>query len=61
VDLPRTYCVINISTDAKEIYVAETNDDIGIYDAEALMRTGEKLVPSGGEMGTATLQVVQVD
>ncbi|WP_323771804.1 quinohemoprotein amine dehydrogenase subunit beta [Antarctobacter sp.] len=61
VDLPHTYYVINISTDGKEIYVAGTNDDIGVYDAETLERIGEMLVPSGGDMGTATLQVVQVD
>jgi quinohemoprotein amine dehydrogenase beta subunit len=61
VDLPHTYYVINISSDGKEIYVAGTNDDIGVYDAETLERIGEMLVPSGGDMGTATLQVVRVE
>lgn len=61
VDLPHTYYVINISTDGKELYVAGTNDDIGVYDAETLERIGEMIVPSGGDMGTATLQVVQVE
>lgn len=60
VDLPHTYYVINISTDGSEVYVAGTNDDIGVYDTETLERIGEMVVPSGGDMGTATLQVVQV-
>lgn len=61
VDLPHTYYVINISSDGKELYVGGTNDDIGVYDAETLERVGEMRVPSGGDMGTATLQVVQVE
>lgn len=58
VDLPHTYYVINISTDGKELYVGGTNDDIGVYDAETLERIGEMRVPSGGDMGTATVQIV---
>ena len=61
VDLPHTYYVIQISSDGKELYVGGTNDDIGVYDAETLERIGEMLVPSGGDMGTATLQIVQVE
>ncbi len=61
VDLPHTYYVINISTDGKELYVGGTNDDIGVYDAETLERIGEMLIPSGGDMGTSTIQVVQVE
>ena len=59
VDLPHTYYVINISTDGKEVYVGGTNDDIGVYDAETLEKKGEILLPSGGDMGTATVQIVQ--
>lgn len=61
VDLPHTYYVINISSDGKELYVGGTNDDIGVYDAETLERIGEMIVPSGGDMGTSTLQIVQVE
>jgi quinohemoprotein amine dehydrogenase beta subunit len=61
VDLPHTYYVINIASDGSEIYVAGTNDDIGVYDPETLERIGEMMIPSGGDMGTATLQVVQVE
>jgi len=59
VDLPHTYYVINISTDGKEVYVGGTNDDIGVYDSETLEKIGEIRLPSGGDMGTATVQVVQ--
>jgi quinohemoprotein amine dehydrogenase beta subunit len=58
VDLPHTYYVINVSSDGKEIYVAGTNDDIGIYDSETLDRVGEIRVPSGGDMSIATLHVI---
>lgn len=58
VDLPHTYYVINVSSDGREIYVGGTNDDIGIYDSETLERVGEILIPSGGDMSIATLQVV---
>ncbi|MCV6598739.1 MAG: quinohemoprotein amine dehydrogenase subunit beta [Mangrovicoccus sp.] len=58
VDLPHTYYVINVSSDGSEIYVAGTNEDIGIYDSETLERIGEIIVPSGGDMSTSTLQVV---
>lgn len=61
VDLPHTYYVINISSDGKEIYVGGTNDDIGVYDSQTLERIGEMIVPSGGDMGTATVQVFPVD
>lgn len=61
VDLPHTYYVIQISSDGKEVYVGGTNDDIGVYDAETLERIGEMIVPSGGDMGTATMQIVQVE
>lgn len=58
VDLPHTYYVINVSSDGRELYVAGTNDDIGIYDSETLERIGEILIPSGGDMSVSTLQVV---
>jgi quinohemoprotein amine dehydrogenase beta subunit len=58
VDLPHTYYCINISSDGKEIYVGGTNDDIGVYDATTLERIGEMRIPSGGDMGVATLQIV---
>ena len=58
VDLPHTYYVINVSTDGKELYVGGTNDDIGVYDAETLERTGEIFIPSGGDMSLSTLHVV---
>ncbi|MEP4062676.1 MAG: quinohemoprotein amine dehydrogenase subunit beta, partial [Nitratireductor sp.] len=58
VDLPHTYYCINISSDGKELYVGGTNDDIGIYDAETLERTGEILLPSGGDMAAGTLHVI---
>ena len=61
VDMPHTYYVINISTDGKELYVGGTNDDIGVYDAETLERIGEMRIPSGGDMGTATVLVVSVE
>lgn len=61
VDLPHTYYVINVSSDGKELYVGGTNDDIGVYDAETLERIGEMTIPSGGDMGTATLQIVEVE
>lgn len=61
VDLPHTYYVIQVSSDGSEIYVGGTNDDIGVYDAESLERIGEMLIPSGGDMGTATMQIVQVE
>lgn len=59
VDLPHTYYCINISTNGREIYVGGTQDDIGVYDSESLERIGEVRLPSGGDMSTATLQVVQ--
>lgn len=58
VDLPHTYYVINISSDGKEVYVAGTNDDIGVYSTETLERIGEMRTPSGGDMAAATLQVI---
>ncbi len=60
VDLPHTYYGVNVSTDGKEIFVGGTNDDIGIYDADSLERIGEMRVPSGGDMGVSTLQIIQV-
>ncbi len=61
VDLPHTYYVINISTDGSEVYVAGTNDDIGVYSTETLEKLGEMRIPSGGDMSLATLQVVQAE
>ena len=61
VDLPHTYYVINISSDGKEVYVGGTNDDIGVYSTETLEKIGEMRIPSGGDMGVATLQITQLD
>lgn len=61
VDLPHTYYVINVSSDGEEVYVGGTNDDIGVYDAETLERIGEMKIPSGGDMATATVQVVSLE
>jgi quinohemoprotein amine dehydrogenase beta subunit len=61
VDLPHTYYVINIASDGSEVYVGGTLDDIGIYDTETLERIGEIMIPSGGDMGAATLHVVRID
>lgn len=61
VDLPHTYYCINISSDGKEVYVGGTNDDIGVYSTETLERIGEMRMPSGGDMGVATLQITQLD
>jgi quinohemoprotein amine dehydrogenase beta subunit len=61
VDLPHTYYCINISSDGKEVYVGGTNDDIGVYSTETLKKIGEMRVPSGGDMGVATLQITQLD
>ncbi len=61
VDLPHTYYCINISADGKEVYVGGTNDDIGVYSTETLEKIGEMRIPSGGDMGVATLQITQLD
>lgn len=61
VDLPHTYYVINIASDGSEVYVGGTLDDIGIYDTTTLERIGEIMIPSGGDMSTATLHVVRID
>lgn len=61
IDLPHTYYVINISSDGKELYLGGTNDDIGVYSTETLERIGEMRIPSGGDMGVATLQITQLE
>lgn len=61
VDLPHTYYGINIASDGSEIYIGGTNDDIGVYDPETLERIGEMRIPSGGDMGVSTLQLISVD
>jgi quinohemoprotein amine dehydrogenase beta subunit len=61
VDLPHTYYAINIASDGSEVYVGGTNDDIGVYDTKTLERIGEMRIPSGGDMGTSTVQLVQVE
>ncbi len=60
VPLPQTYYVVNIATDGSEVYLAGTNDTIRVYDTEALEPIGEMRIPSGGDMSTATLQVVSL-
>lgn len=61
VDLPRTYCFINISSDDKALSVGGANDDIGVHSAGTLERIGELRASSGGEMGAWTLQIVCVE
>lgn len=61
IDLPHTYYVINIASDGSEVYVGGTSDDIGVYDTATMEKIGEMRMPSGGDMGVATLQVVQVE
>lgn len=61
VDLPHTYYAINVASDGSEVYVGGTNDDIGVYDTETLERIGEMRIPGGGDMGVATVQMVQVE
>ncbi len=61
VDLPHTYYGVNVSTDGKEIYVGGTNDDIGVYDADTLERIDEIMIPSGGDQGVSTLQMIQAE
>ncbi len=61
VDLPHTYYCVNISSDGKTVYVGGTQEDIGIYDADTLERTGEIILPSGGDMSVSTLHVIQRD
>ena len=57
VDLDHTYYCINIATDGSEVYVGGTNDDIAIYDPETLQKIGAIMIPGGGDMSTATVQV----
>lgn len=61
VDLPHTYYVINIASDGKEVYVGGTNGDIGVYDTGTLERIGEMLIPTGADMGVATLQIAKAE
>lgn len=59
IELPHTYYSINISKDGKEVYVAGTMDDIGIYSTETLKRIGEIKIPGGGDMGGTWIRMVQ--
>lgn len=59
VPLPHTYYCINISKDGKEVYVAGTMDDIGIYSTETLQRIGEIKMPRGNDMATTWIRMVQ--
>lgn len=61
VDLPRTYCFINISSNDKALSVGGANDDIGVHSAGTLERIGELRVPSGGDMGAWTPQIACVE
>jgi len=59
VELPHTYYAINISGDGKEVYVGGTMCDIGIHSTETLERLGSVEMPDCGDMGVASLRVVQ--
>lgn len=59
VPLPHTYYTINISGDGKEVYVAGTMDDIGVYSTETMERIGEIKMPDGADMGTSWIRMVQ--
>lgn len=61
IDLPHTCCEGDIFSDGKEIHLGGVNDDIGVCSAETLERIGEMRIPSGGEVGGATLQITQMD
>ncbi len=59
VQLPHTYYAINISGDGKEVYVAGTMDDIGVYSTETMERIGEIKMPGGADMGSSWIRMVQ--
>lgn len=59
VDLPHTYYVANISGDGNEVYLGGTMCDIGVYDHETLTRLGEVRLPGCGDMGLASMRMVQ--
>ena len=58
VDLEHSYYCINFSTDGSTIYLGGTFNDIAIYDADTLQKTGNIQLP-GGDMALATAQVFQ--
>ncbi|CAA7612315.1 quinohemoprotein amine dehydrogenase subunit beta [Magnetospirillum sp. SS-4] len=59
VTLPHTYYCLNISGDGKEVYVAGTVSDIGIYSTETLERIGEIRLPDDHDMGGTWIRMVQ--
>lgn len=59
VTLPHTYYCLNISGDGKEVYVAGTISDIGVYSTETLERIGEINLPGGHDMGGTWIRMVQ--
>ncbi|KJS38161.1 MAG: hypothetical protein VR70_10655 [Rhodospirillaceae bacterium BRH_c57] len=59
IDLPHTYYTVNVSTDGSELYVGGTMDDIGVYDTKTFEKIGAIDLPSGNDMGTAWVRVVQ--
>jgi quinohemoprotein amine dehydrogenase beta subunit len=59
VDIPHTYYVINVAGDGNELYIAGTQDDIGIYSTETLERVGEIRMPDGADMGASWIRVIQ--
>ncbi len=59
VELDHTYYAINVSGDGSEVYVAGTMDDIGVYDSESLDKLGEIELPSGNDMGTAWIRMIE--
>jgi quinohemoprotein amine dehydrogenase beta subunit len=59
VPLPHTHYCLNISGDGKEVYVAGTMGDIGVYSTETLERIGEIQMPGGNDMGGTWIRMVQ--
>lgn len=59
IELDHTYYAINVSSDGKELYVGGTMDDIAIYDTQTLDKLGEIRIPTGGDMGIASMRMIQ--
>ena len=55
-EIDHSYYCIAINDSATKVYLAGTFNDVAIYDAETLEKTGSIVLP-GGDMGTTTAQV----
>lgn len=55
----QTYYAINISSDAREIYLGGALDTIAVHDATTLELIGEIQMPQGADQGTTSLRVVR--